>query len=72
MCDLGNVGGGGEGGEEGWLRSFLSFYFRDRAFSISRTRLPRSLEQTRGAVSSQAKRQPHAKGDATAMKIWII
>ena len=31
-----------------------------------------SLEHARGAASGQAKRQPHAKVDATAMKIWII
>ena len=43
-------GGGGEGG----LHSFLPFYFRDRAFSISRTRLSRSLEQAKGAASEES------------------
>ena len=36
-----------------WLHSFLPFYFRDYAFSISRIRLSRSLEQNSGAANSQ-------------------
>ena len=44
-----------------WFRSFLPFYFRGRAFSISLSRLSRSLEEAGGPTSSQAKPQPHAK-----------
>ena len=33
MYDLGNAGEGVGG--RGWLHSYLPFYFRDRAFSIS-------------------------------------
>ena len=42
------------GGGGGLLRSFLPFYVRDRAFSISRTRLSRSLEKAKRAADEES------------------